>query len=507
MTVKHQQPAQQFDPLATEPGTAAAILAHTGVLLVALDPEGRVVYFNNACETATGYDRGEVIGEFVWDRLLLPEQVDEVKAVFDELVQKPVPNENENYWLTKDGRRICVHWFNSSIREDNGRVRWIIGAGLDITGKKRAQREIEEHAARLHAVVQTAIEGIVTIDTEGIIESINPAAERLFGYDAQEAIGRNVKILMPSPYREEHDRYIKNYLRTGEAKVIGSGRELMGLRRDGSTFPMELGLSEVLLPDRRLFTGVIRDTSERRLSEKRERERLAEHAHAARLAALGEMASGIAHELNQPLTAIVSFADACQNLFKKDKIPEDVIGDALSQISEQGIRAGNIIRRLRQFVKTGALDREIVHLNAVIKDVLAMVSHEIHMNEVDVKLHLGKHLPGVWADQLQVEQVVLNLVWNAIEATEASDLRQLDIETCKHDDTLLVKISDTGCGFTDDMTNLFTAFYTTKENGTGLGLSISHRIIEAHDGVLSATSNAAGGATFSFTLPIMEAMY
>ncbi len=507
MTAKQPQPVQQIDPLAAEPGIAAAILAHTGMLLVALDAEGRVVHFNNACEHATGYNRREVIGEYLWDRLLLPGQVDEVKAVFRELVQKPVPNEHENYWVTKSGARICVHWFNTSVREGDGHVRWVIGAGLDITGKKHAQLEIEEHAARLNAIVETAVEGIITIDTNGVIESINPAAERLFGYGAQEAIGRNVKMLMPSPYREEHDQYIQHYLRTGEATVIGTGREMMGLRKDGTTFPMELAISEVLFPNRRLFTGIIRDTSERRSAEKRERERLAEHAHAARLAALGEMASGIAHELNQPLTAIVSFADACQNLFKKEKVPEDVIGDALSQISDQGIRAGNIIRRLRQFVKTGTLDQEIVNLNAVIKDVLAMVSHEIHMNEVKVTLRLGKRLPGVWADKLQIEQVVLNIVWNAIEAMETSDLRQLDIETIQHDDKIEVKISDTGCGFADNMAHLFTAFYTTKEKGTGLGLSISYRIIEAHNGELSALSNAAGGATFSFSLAIMEAIY
>jgi two-component system sensor kinase FixL len=507
MTIKQPQPIQQIDPLATEPEIGATILAQTGVLLVALDAEGRVVHFNNACENATGYTRREVIGEHVWDRLLVSEQVAEIKAVFRELVDTPGPNDHENYWVTKSGTLICVHWFNTSIRDGDGHVRWVIGAGLDITGKKRAQLEIEEHAARLNAVFETAVEGIITIDTNGIIESINPAAERLFGYNAQEAIGRNVNMLMPSPYREEHDQYIEHYVRTGEAKVIGTGREMMGLRKDGTTFPMELAISEVLLPNRRLFTGIIRDTSERRLAEKRDRERLAEHAHAARLAALGEMASGIAHELNQPLTAIVSFADACQNLFKKEQVPEDVISDALNQISEQGIRAGNIIRRLRQFVKTGALDQEIVNLNAVIKDVLAMVSHELHMHEVKVKLRLGKQLPGVWADKLQIEQVVLNLVWNAIEAMESGELRRLDIETIQHDAKIEVRISDTGCGFTDNMAHLFTAFYTTKEKGTGLGLSISHRIIEAHSGKLLAKPNTSGGATFSFTLPIMEAIY
>ncbi len=498
---------QQIDPLAAEPETAAVVLSQTGVLLVALDPEGRVVHFNKACEQATGFSRDEIIGEYLWERLLDREQVEDVKSVFADLVKNPLPNEHENYWLTKRGSRICVHWFNSSIRDADGRVRWVIGAGLDISGKKRTQLEIEEHVARLNAVVETAVEGIITIDTRGVIESINPAAQRLFGYGADEAIGEKVNMLMPPPQREEHDDYIDRYLHTGEAKVIGIGCEVMGLRKDGSQFPMELAISEVLLPNRRLFTGIIRDISERRLAEKRERERLAEHAHAARLAALGEMASGIAHELNQPLTAIVSFSDACQNLLQKEKVPQEVITDALTQISEQGIRAGRIIRRLRQFVKTGTLDQEIVNLNAVIKDVVAMVDHEIHMHEVDVKLHLTKYLPGVWADKLQIEQVVLNLVWNAIEAMDASERRQLDIETIQHNNKVEVKIRDTGCGFSGNTDHLFTAFYTTKEKGTGLGLSISHRIIEAHHGELKAMPNSAGGATFAFSLPIMEAIY
>ncbi len=495
-----------IDPLAAEPKAASSILAATGVLLVALDTEGRIVHFNRACEKATGYARAEIIGDCIWDRLLVPGQIEEVKAVFHNLVDTPGPSEHENYWVAKTGERICVHWFNTSIRDAGGNVRWVIGAGLDITEKKKAQIELEEHAARLRAVVETAVEGIITIDERGLIESVNPAAERLFGYPAGSLLGRNVKMLMPTPHRDRHQSYIERYLRTGKASIIGIGREVTGLRKDGTTFPIELAISDVTLPDRRLFTGIVRDLSERRLAEKRERQRLAEHAHAARLAALGEMASGIAHELNQPLTAIVSFADACQNLLDKPDAPKHVILDALNQISEQGVRAGNIIRRLRQFVKTGSLDREIINLNAVISDVMAMVSHELHMNEVEIELKLSEFLPGVWADKLQIEQVILNIVRNAIEAMETSGERRLVVRTLKRDEQVLMQISDSGCGFSGDPDQLFRAFFTTKEKGTGLGLSISHTIIEAHGGELAAKSNT-DGATFSFSLPMAEAFY
>ncbi len=506
MTAGERERIAFIDPLAAEPETASSILAGTGVLLVALDADGRIVHFNNACEKATGYSRAEIIGEPLWNRLLVPEQVDGVKRVFSDLVDAPGPKEHENYWVAKNDRRICIHWFNTSVREAGGRVRWVIGAGLDITEKKKAQLELEEHAARLRAIVETAVEGIITIDEDGTIESVNPAAERLFGYSAGSLLGQNITMLMPPPHNEKHDRYMERYMRTGEARIIGIGREVTGLRKDGTVFPMELAISDVVLPDRRLFTGIVRDISERRTAEKRERQRLAEHAHAARLAALGEMASGIAHELNQPLTAIVSFADACRNLLEKPDVPKRVTLDALNQISEQGVRAGNIIRRLRNFVKTGSLDREIINLNAVISDVMAMVSHEIHMNEVDIELKLGDYLPGVWADKLQIEQVVLNIVRNAIEAMETSSVRRLVLKTSKRDDQVLVYVSDSGCGFSGESDQLFQAFYTTKEKGTGLGLSISHTIIEAHGGELTATADDSG-ATFSFSLPIVEAFY
>jgi len=507
MVTKYRNSLQPVNPLATEPEITESILTAAGVLLVILDAGGRIVHFNAACEKATGYTDDEMIGQHVWDRLLDPEEVDDVKAVFHGLVQLPNPNEYENYWVAKNGKRICIHWFNTSIRDSTGTVRWIIGSGLDVTEKKRVQQMLEEQAAKLQAVVETAIEGIITIDENGTIESLNPAAERMFGYNEEELIGQKVKMLMPHPYREQHQKYIDRYLRTGDARIIGLGREAMGRRSDGSSFPLELAISEVVLPRKRLFTGIIRDISDRRSAEKRERQQLAEHAHAARLAALGEMASGIAHELNQPLAAIVSFADACLNLVKKEEVPEEVIVDTLRQISEQGLRAGDMIRRLRQFVKTGALDREIVNLNAVINDMLAMVRHEILMNEIEVKLRLQHYLPSVWADKLQIEQVVLNILRNAIEAMETSDTSVLHIETSKNDEKICVRISDTGCGLADSADKLFKPFYTTKEKGTGLGLSISDTIIEAHDGEISAESRVDGGATFTFRLPIAEAIY
>ncbi len=504
MGITSPNKVQHTDPFADDPKVSASVLDVAGVFVVVLDPTGRITYFNVTCEHATGYTAKEMVGTYVWDKLIVPEQRQAVENVFHDLVRQPGVQEHENYWLTNSGKLICIHWSNTSILGTGGEVRWVIGTGLDITEKKRVQNQLEEQAAKLRAVVETAVDGIITIDERGIIESVNPAAERLFAYPADELIGMNISTLMPAPYREEHDRYISDYLDSGDAKIIGIGREVRGLSRDGRIFPINLVVSEVSLPGKRLFTGIVRDISDRQLIEKRERQRLAEHAHAARLAALGEMASGIAHELNQPLAAIVSFADACRNLIDKEEIPRDIMRDALAQISEQGVRAGDIIRRLRQFVRTGTLDREVVNLNALINDVLAMVAHEIHLNEVDVKLRLKEYLSSVWADKLQIEQVLLNLVRNAIEAMEDSPKHGLLIESTEDDNQMLVRIQDSGCGLETAPENLFKAFYTTKEKGTGLGLSISYSIIEAHGGTLSANSNDDGGATFWFSLPAAD---
>ena len=375
----------------------------------------------------------------------------------------------------------------------------------DLDEVRRAQLALMEREAELSAVLDTAVDGIVTIDGRGIVQSVNAAVEDMFGYTAEELIGHNVNTMMPSPYREEHDRYLERYLQTGEAQIIGIGREVEGRRKDGSTFPLELAVSEVEFPGRRLFTGIVRDISERRRMEAQARLRLRETAHTSRLLELGEMTSGIAHEVSQPLAAIVGYAAACIRMLESGAPDMPLLTDTLEQIRNQGRRAGNIVQRMRQLTRKEEVQRRPIDLGTALEEVLVLVAHELRSARVRVKRELDRHLPPVDADLVQIEQVLLNLVRNAIEAMslEPEGARTLGLRTyTSGPDEVAVEVSDTGRGLDEAVrARIFDTFYTTKDSGVGVGLSISRTIAEAHGGRLGVASEPGQGATFSLTLP------
>ncbi|MDX1513440.1 MAG: PAS domain S-box protein [Gammaproteobacteria bacterium] len=374
-----------------------------------------------------------------------------------------------------------------------------VGTG-DAADNGTAERE-----ARLQAILDTAVDGIVTIDERGIIESLNAATERIFGYTSAELIGHNVKMLMPAPYRDNHDRFIENYLRTGDRKIIGIGREVEGRRKDGSEFPLDLAVSEFRVGDKRRFMGLMRDISDRKRAEREARRHLDELAHASRLSALGEMATGIAHEVNQPLAAIVSYAQACLNMLESENADRAVVKDALEQIANQGRRAGDIVHQLRQLVRKDSAVRAPVDINLSVRNVLTLISHELRAASAVLTVNLGDGLPRVTADRVQIEQVVLNLVRNAIEAVsqKGSSGGKVRVETAPTPEGgVWVRVSDNGPGPGEEPPErLFETFYTTKPTGLGVGLSISRSIIESHGGRLRAERNPAGGLDVHFILP------
>jgi len=370
---------------------------------------------------------------------------------------------------------------------------------------------LAEALERHRAILDTAVDGIITIDDRGIIESFNHAAERMFGYAADEVIGHNIRLLMPQPYRRDHDQYIENYLSTGQARIIGIGREVEGLRKDGTVFPMDLAVGAVHLPERLLFTGITRDISDRKAVEAEGRRRLNDLAHTSRLTALGEMATGLAHEVNQPLTAIISHASACLRMLGSGHADEALMRESLQQIARQGERAGEVIKRLRGFVRKGEMAFREDDLNTVVRDVLWLVGHEIKAAQIEVDLQLEDNLPAAQMDRVQIEQVVFNLVRNAIEAmaqTPAAQ-RRLTLYTSsaqwREAPAIRFCVQDSGPGFGGlDPARLFDAYFTTKPDGLGQGLSICRSIIETHDGHIAAEVSDSGSARLQFVLPQVQ---
>ena len=352
------------------------------------------------------------------------------------------------------------------------------------------------------------MDGVVVIDHTGRVQTFNRAAERLFGYRAEEVLGSNVSMLMAEPDRSEHDRHLARYVKTRAPHVIGRGREVEARRKDGSIFPVFLSVGVVEDGESPRFVGFIQDISYRRQVEEnthRLQERL---THVSRLATVGEMSAGIAHELNQPLTAVANYAQACDRLLG---LPDPDIGEireALKQITAQAVRAGDIIRRLRTLARNDVMKREATDINRLIRELTDLIQLDAKAHDAQYRLELAATLPPANVDRSQVQQVILSLVRNALEALSESTLspRQVAVRTQQlPDGDIEITVCDNGPGVSPAIApNLFDPFCTTKPNGTGLGLAISRTIIRSHQGTLEYRPNLPAGACFTVRLPLTQ---
>lgn len=359
--------------------------------------------------------------------------------------------------------------------------------------------------AHLASILDTVPDAMVLIDEAGLVCSFSSTAERLFGWTAAEITGQNVSRLMPEPYRSAHDGYLRRYYATGERRIIGLGRVVIGERKDGSTFPMELAVGEIRSGRGRFFTGFVRDLTETQQTQARLQELQGELVHIARLTSMGEMASALAHEINQPLSAMANYLKGGRRLLDEPEIDRALLGGALDKAGEQALRAGAIIRRLRDFVARGETEKHIESLKRMVEEAAALALVGVRELGVDVRFDYAAEVDRVLADRVQVQQVLVNLVRNAVDAMEDAERRELTISVGQLEDQALVTVSDTGPGIAPQIAeNLFAPFMTTKRDGMGVGLSISRTIVEAHGGRLWVEETPGGGATFKFTLKTVE---
>jgi two-component system sensor kinase FixL len=382
---------------------------------------------------------------------------------------------------------------------------------------------------RLSALLNAAVDAIVLIDPRGRISRFNRAAERLFGYVAAEVLGQNVSMLMPEPYHGEHDGYLERYSATSRPRIIGIGREVVARRKDGSTFPIDLSVGEFRRPaaeggepsgdeGEHGFVGILRDITARKLQEQQLRDTAEELrqafgeaedlrarlTHAGRLGTLGEMVSGIAHEVNQPLTAIANYASACKRLLLSGHAQPEEIAEVLNKISVQAERAGQVIRGLRKLARREDRAADRLDVNQLVGEVARLVDFEFRNAGWQLRQSLAPGLPPVSGDGVQVQQVVLNLLRNAVEAmseaTTGGDT--VDLRTRTHDGWVEITVDDCGPGIpAATAQRLFEPFFTTKPQGMGLGLSICQSIISAHGGELKHEPRESGGSRFRIRLP------
>jgi two-component system sensor kinase FixL len=467
-----------------------------------------MIFVSEGCMLLTGHSKKQFEKHnILWGKLIHPRDYERVYQTINHALKTKRLFELEYRIITKNND-VRLIWERgepvSSIVNDDFIIEGFI---TDITSIKQAEVDLLQSYAFSEAIADSVVDAVITINNNGQIQSFNNTAQNMFGYSFDEVKDINVKILMPQPYTDHHDQYLAQYIVTNETHIIGKGRELVAKRKDGTTFPIHLSVNEIHNNENKMFVGVIKDITQQRTLENEASSHIEQMAHADRLNALGEMAAGIAHEINQPLTAISLFSQTAKNFYeigKFERLPE-----LFDKISQQSLRAGSVLERVQMMTRQGDRSKEVLDSNILIDEVKKLAESEARLRDINIQLLPCHQQKNVLVDRVQIQQVILNLLRNGMEAMQSiacknGALIKLQIKI-KADNYIKILVVDTGCGIPNSMIDkLFTPFSTTKKNGTGIGLSISKSIVEEHGGHIHFSENKPAGAIFYFTLPIHE---
>ncbi len=476
-----------------------------GIRISSVAEGGRIVEANPAYEKMLGYSVAELRQRTLFD-LTHPEDLPRNRELYAELTEgKRGSYQIEKRFLRKGGScfwgRLMVH----PLRDGNGQVTHHIGLVEDISEQRRAQAALLESTERLQAVLNAAVDGIVLIDTAGTVQLMNPAVEAMFGYKPEEVLGQNVKMLMPPPWREEHDGYLSRYLETSEARIIGIGRQVEGRRRDGSTFPLDLAVSEVRHGGEVFFLGTLRDITERVRME-------SEIRQSQKMEAIGRLAGGVAHDFNTLLATIRGYSEMLLSALPRDGPSRQPV----EQIHRAALRGAQLTRQLLEFSRRQEVQAQMVDVGRLLADVEVMLERLIG-EDVELVRQIEPRLGRVWGDSGEIHQVILNLIVNACDAMPSGGALTLALSNLKADQEIAVEggrlppgpyvqlqVADTGVGMDEEVRKrIFEPFFTTKGpgKGTGLGLSTVHAIVRRSQGGIAVESRPGEGTRFQVYLP------
>lgn len=520
-----------------------AIDAIVGLAVITLDPGGNIVSWNMGAERLYGWNAKEIWGLHFSTLYASEERASGKPEESIKVAGEAGHCSAQAYFTTKWTSLFSGHMMIDPVKDETGNLSGFVltvrdigqhmaascqtlaadgerpagGRGLhqDITepamsedALRASEERLRRSEAHLRSILEIVPDAMIVIDGNGIIQSFSATAVRMFGYQPEEIIGTNVKFLMPPPHREQHDGYLRRYHQTGERRIIGTGRVGVAQRKDGSTFPIEVQVGEMQSDGEQYFTGFIRDLTERQRTETRVRELQSELVHMSRYTALGEMGSTLAHEINQPLTAIASYLKGCcMILDRMEGEDAPMLREVINEAAEEALRAGQVIRHLREFVARGESEHEIEGLQRLIEEASALALVGAKERGIKADFDFPLENPLVVVNRIQIQQVLFNLIRNAMEAMQDVEERHLTIkaEVVEAGRMVDLSVKDTGLGIAPSVLNkLFTPFTTTKRSGMGVGLSISRTIVEAHGGKIWADSKPGGGTTFHFTLRTID---